>query len=174
MAEALALVSKEGIDWFVLELMLELGLADEAAALGKASIALGLEKPHLHSDWWEIFKRLHRRFDLSEFAEPLKRMLIVRPSVQVAGALARLGHRNEAVAILIKWSVNQNPQQALNAVRGLANLGDRNRAIFLDGTANRFAQAVASLPLGSGNTPGKVGRRRSAKVCASSRESVSA
>lgn len=139
MVEAIVLASKEGIDWFVLELMLELGMADEAVALGKASIALGLEKPHLHSDWWDVFKRLQRCCDLDEFAEPLRRMLIANPSVWGASALARLGRRNEAVAILIKWSVNQNREHALDAVRGLAKLGDRNRAI-------RTAYQLAKTP----------------------------
>ena len=160
MAEALALASKESIDWFVLELMLELGMTDEAAALGKASIALGLEKPHLHSDWWDVFQRLQRCCDLDEFAEPLRRMLVANPSVRVASALAKLGHRNEAVEILVEWSVNQNLQQALNAMRGLANLGERNRAIR---TAYQLAKTPNASPetrLRAAETLGDIGEHR--------------
>lgn len=143
MQRALASANDEQIDWFVVDVMRTLDMRDEAAALGKRAIGRSLRGDDPWRNWKDLFDHLYGWCDLTDLLDPLTLKLEAEPSTNVAGALARLGRRDAAIATLRRWCSHWDPRKVLDAAGALAELGSRDQALR---TANRIAQDASIAP----------------------------
>jgi len=151
------------LDWFGLELLQELGLADTAADIGFLKYEKLLSENAPEYEIKNILKFLRPIVKVEKLLSPLERALTVRRAAWLVSCLAILGKREEASSRLRRWIKHAPWPLRLEAAEALCEIGESAagyraitsalRDVSLPGNA-RLRAAKAALDV-RGNAAGQ-------------------
>jgi hypothetical protein len=133
----------EGADWFVLEMLIDNKLLQEARTVRKYLVRVGIEGARAGVDLIDIIDKLLAIFEREELASTIREKARTAKKSALAVCIAKLGFREEAINLLRTWLTDPDIDLQIRAASALCTLGERKEGLR---ALNRTVRAKRLAP----------------------------